>query len=163
MINLKHKKIVVVGPPGSGKTYLSTQLAERFDLPVIHLDSIYYDESGKSIGDESFMVILKEILTKDEGIIEGFYLNTLKERVAWADIIFFLDMNKDDVYQGLKDRKDIKSIDCHFNREGEIDSFPKWWDTYETRLRYIIYDALKDCPSEVVIFHSRKEIDQYLK
>ena len=163
MTNLLHKKIVIVGPPGSGKTYFSHKLSECFDLPLIHLDSIYYDESGKSIGDEAFIVALKDLLTKDEGIIEGFYLNTLPDRLSWADIIFFLDLNKEDVYQGLNDRKEFKSDDCYLNRDGEIDSFPQWWNTYETRLRQTVYNYLKDYTDKSIIFHSRKEIDEYIE
>ena len=160
---MKHKRIVIVGPPGSGKTYFSIKIADYYNLSVIHLDSFYYDKNGKSIGNKAFETILKELLSKDEGIIEGFYLNTLKERVAWSDIVFFLDLNKDDVLQGLNDRKEYKSNDCQFDRSDELNTFPEWWNNYETRLRQIVYDCLDGCDKKVIIFHSRKEMDQYLK
>ena len=160
---MENKKIIVVGPPGSGKTHISQIIAEYYNLPVIHLDSFYYDENGKSIGNRAFEIILKELLSKDEGIIEGFYLSTLKERIEWSDIVYFLDLNKEDVYQGLFDRKDIKSDDCHFDRSNEINTFPEWWNNYQTRLRQIVYDCLDGCNKKVIIFHSRKEMDQYIK
>ena len=142
---MENKKIIVVGPPGSGKTHFSLKLSEYYYLPVIHLDSFYYDKNGKSIGNNSFEIILKELLSKDKGIIEGFYLSTLKERINWSDIIYFLDLSKDDVYQGLIDRKDNKSSDCRFDRSNEIDTFPEWWNNYQTRLRQMVYDCLDGC------------------
>ena len=160
---MENKKIIVVGPPGSGKTHFSDIISKYYNLPVIHLDSFYYDENGKSIGNRAFEIILEELLSKDEGIIEGFYLSTLKERIEWSDIVYFLDLNKDDVYQGLFDRKDIKSSDCRFDRSNEIDTFPEWWNNYETRLRQMVYDCLDGCNKKVIIFHSRKEMDQYSK
>jgi hypothetical protein len=36
-------RITIIGCGGSGKTYLANQLAALLDLPVTHLDSVYYD------------------------------------------------------------------------------------------------------------------------
>ena len=36
------QKIIVIGCPGSGKSYFSKELAKKTKLPVIHLDMIYW-------------------------------------------------------------------------------------------------------------------------
>lgn len=38
------KRIVIVGCGGSGKSTLARQLATILDLPLTHLDAIYYDQ-----------------------------------------------------------------------------------------------------------------------
>ena len=36
------KRIMVVGCPGSGKSTVAIRIAQKLDLPVVHLDQIHY-------------------------------------------------------------------------------------------------------------------------
>jgi adenylate kinase family enzyme len=36
------KKILVLGAPGSGKTFCALELSKKLNIPVYHLDSYYY-------------------------------------------------------------------------------------------------------------------------
>ena len=36
------KRIMVVGCPGSGKSTMAIRIAQKLDLPVVHLDQIHY-------------------------------------------------------------------------------------------------------------------------
>ncbi|MEU4841841.1 hypothetical protein [Nocardia testacea] len=42
--------IAIVGCGGSGKTHLARQVAPLLDLPVTHLDAIYYDQDWNPPG-----------------------------------------------------------------------------------------------------------------
>lgn len=37
-----YKRIILVGSAGSGKSYLSTQIAKHIDYPLIHLDNEFW-------------------------------------------------------------------------------------------------------------------------
>ena len=37
------KKIIVIGPGGSGKSYFSKELSKILDIPVYHLDNIFIE------------------------------------------------------------------------------------------------------------------------
>ena len=37
-------RIAIMGYVGSGKTYLSQYLSKKYDIPVLHLDEIYFDK-----------------------------------------------------------------------------------------------------------------------
>ncbi|WP_406276890.1 hypothetical protein OH799_06940 [Nocardia sp. NBC_00881] len=47
-------RIAIVGCGGSGKTYLACQLAALLDLPLTHLDVIFYDHSWNSLPQKDF-------------------------------------------------------------------------------------------------------------
>ena len=48
------KKILVIGSPGSGKSYFSKQLSKILNIPVYHLDLIYWHENWVSMPKEEF-------------------------------------------------------------------------------------------------------------
>ncbi|MGC2310124.1 MAG: hypothetical protein WA432_00710 [Candidatus Babeliaceae bacterium] len=92
MIKPYHKRIVIVGNAGSGKTTLAFQLQKKFNLPLYHLDQYYWQSNWERVGLEKFNKIHEELCKKDAWIIEGLYVKVLQQRVAHADVVIFLDM-----------------------------------------------------------------------
>jgi adenylate kinase family enzyme len=85
------KKITITGNAGSGKSYLSLQLAQKFGLPVYHLDKYYWHPNWVKVDPADFKKSLIELCDKPEWIIEGAYIRYLEPRFEAADIIIFLD------------------------------------------------------------------------
>jgi adenylate kinase family enzyme len=52
-------RITVIGCGGSGKTYLANQLAELLNLPITHLDDIYYEGDWNPLPAEEFATLQK--------------------------------------------------------------------------------------------------------
>ncbi|GEM30260.1 hypothetical protein NN3_12670 [Nocardia neocaledoniensis NBRC 108232] len=46
--------IVIIGCGGSGKTHLANQLAAHHELPLTHLDAVYYDTDWNPLPNEEF-------------------------------------------------------------------------------------------------------------
>ena len=42
-------KITIIGPSGSGKSTLAKQLGDFYEVPVIHLDSLYFNPNWQEI------------------------------------------------------------------------------------------------------------------
>ncbi len=84
-------RIALIGCGGSGKTYLSKQLAEHFRAPVTHLDSVYYDDEWNTLDNERFAAIQEELVAAPSWVIEGNYAGTLPIRLRAADMVIFLD------------------------------------------------------------------------
>ena len=43
----KITKIHLIGGPGSGKTYVASHLASHFGLPVLDLDTVFWDQTAR--------------------------------------------------------------------------------------------------------------------
>lgn len=154
---MQENKIIVIGPPGSGKTYLSNILGKCFNLPVIHLDEIYY-QNDKPIKAKAFDLIIDELLKQDKWIIDGHYFFNLHKRIEKCDSIYFLDLSREEVYQSLINRND----DAWYKERG-IKDFDNWFNNYETNIRNEIYHLINNCNKKVTTFHSREEVNEYIK
>jgi adenylate kinase family enzyme len=87
-------KITILGVRASGKTTLANKLGELFNIPVTHLDKIFWREKG-GLADDVFVKEVQEVITNNNTwIIEGSMPNsrTLDLRIAKADIIILYDM-----------------------------------------------------------------------
>ena len=153
---MEDKRILVIGPPGSGKTYLSTILGQHFHLPVIHLDDIYY-QNETPIKADAFDKILDELLEQKEWIIDGHYFFNLNKRINKCDVIYFLDLPKEEVFSSLLNRNDKES----YKARG-IKDFDNWFNNYEQNIKIEIYSLLNNCHKKVIIFKSRIEVDKYI-
>jgi adenylate kinase family enzyme len=85
-------RIAIIGCGGSGKTYVARKLAARLNLPLTHLDSIYYDANWNPLLQDDFADRQKELTAGPRWLIEGNYASTLSIRLASADTVIFLDL-----------------------------------------------------------------------
>lgn len=86
------QRIVIVGCGGSGKSMLARQLATNLDLPLTHLDAIYYDQDWNPLTQPEFAARQEKLVTEPAWIIEGNYASTLPIRLTAADTVIFLDL-----------------------------------------------------------------------
>ena len=81
-------KIAVLGYAGSGKTYLSDYIAEKKNIPVLHLDDIKWDKEWKPIDDSVVLPQVAEFMAQNDWIIDGYYTYLMiDERLQNADKI----------------------------------------------------------------------------
>lgn len=85
-------KIAIIGCGGSGKTYLANRLAALLNLPLTHLDGVYYDADWNPLPHEEFAAIQRDLVSAPRWIIEGNYASILPNRLAAADTVIFLDL-----------------------------------------------------------------------
>ncbi len=82
------QRIVIVGRSGSGKSTLARALGERLDLPVTHLDALYWQPGWQPTPDRAaFDRRVLEIVAGERWIIDGGYSTTLPERLERADTV----------------------------------------------------------------------------
>lgn len=85
-------KIVVVGCGGSGKSVLARQIATSADLPVVHLDGIYYDAEWNPLPKEEFAAKQRDLVQEPAWVMDGNYASTLPIRLEVADAVVMLDL-----------------------------------------------------------------------
>lgn len=99
------ERIAIIGCGGSGKSHLARQLAERFELPITHLDAVYYDDDWTTLPKEKFTAIQEELVAQPRWIIEGNYASTLPLRLKAADTVIVLDLPARTCLRGILQRR----------------------------------------------------------
>ena len=88
------ERILIIGCGGSGKSTLARRLGEKLNLPVVHLDKLYWKpgcvESSKEEIDEKIHIELQ----KPQWIIDGNYNRTISERMKYCDTVIYLDFSR---------------------------------------------------------------------
>jgi len=85
------ERIIVIGCPGSGKTTLSKQLANKLGLPLTHLDVLHWRDGWQTIPKDEFDRLLTDELVKPNWIIDGNYNRTIPLRLQYCDTVIWLD------------------------------------------------------------------------
>lgn len=91
---LKHKRILIIGSSGAGKSTLSKELSKKWDLPLIHLDTLFWNTGWVPTPKPEFRKKIQVELEKDKWIIDGNFDSTLELRASYADLIIFLDFSR---------------------------------------------------------------------
>lgn len=86
------RRIMIIGGAASGKSTLARQLGECLHLPVTHLDAVFWQPGWVEPERDPFNAKVREIIAREDWVIEGNYSATWPERAARADLILFLDV-----------------------------------------------------------------------
>ena len=85
-------KVLVIGCPGSGKSTFSRALQQVTDLPLFHLDMLYWNPDGTAVPKKTvFQERLRAVMSGERWIIDGNYGSTMELRMASCDTVIFLD------------------------------------------------------------------------
>ncbi|SEE33841.1 AAA family ATPase [Pseudomonas anguilliseptica] len=86
------QRIVILGNAGSGKSTLARSLSKCLSLPVVHLDTLFWEPGWVEPDAAQFRERVREALTTDAWICEGNYARrTFDLRLPSADLIIWLD------------------------------------------------------------------------
>ena len=99
-----YKRVLIAGCSGAGKSFLARAMGERFDLPVVHLDRIWWLPGWAHITREEFDEKLAAELKKPSWIIDGDYARTFATRLKRADFCVYLDVDTQTCLQGARER-----------------------------------------------------------
>lgn len=86
------RRIIVMGPPGGGKSTLARALGLRRGLPVHHLDQIYWRAGWTAAPAAEFAADVARLAAGERWVIDGNYTATIGPRLARADAIVYLDV-----------------------------------------------------------------------
>lgn len=157
------KKVIIIGCPGSGKSTFARGLAERTGLPLFHLDMLYWNADKTTVPKEVFRARLKEILAKDEWIIDGNYASTMEWRMEACDTVFFLDMPVETCLEGVESRRGKPRPDMPWVETEADEEFIAFISSFIAESRPKIMELLDSVNGKTVVkFKNRAQIAEFL-
>lgn len=172
-----HKRILLIGCSGSGKSTFARFLGDKLNREVIHLDRHFWKPGWVMRDRDEFSELIDSFISKDEWIIDGNYGRTLPERVNRADLIFFFDYSPlFCTYRVLK-----RSFKTRFNLEERPDlteecdeklfskeflDFIKYtWNFKKVNIpnNYRIIEENNFNPEKLIIFRNHRQFNNFKK
>lgn len=158
-----YKRVAVIGCPGGGKSTLSRALRDATGLPLYHLDALYWRPDRTTLPREEFYPLMREIIARNEWIIDGNYQSTLEWRISACDLLIFLDYPAEVCLSGVRARRGQKRSDMPWVEEGEDAEFIAFIRAFETESRPRILELIGKYPDKAVVtFRTREEAEGYL-
>lgn len=157
-------RIAVLGYAGSGKTYLSDYIAEKKNIPVLHLDDVKWDKEWKPIDDSLVLPKVTEFMSKEDWIIDGYYKYLLMdERLDDADLIILLQLPRLTCFSRAIKRTKSRRKDGYKNDMN-------WWFVKFTlfgcrnKERRNYYAEIADkYNNKTIILKTKRQVDKFMK
>lgn len=157
------KQIIIIGCPGSGKTYFAKQLSEILQIELFHMDNIYWKKDKTHISREELVCTVDEIMSQSEWILDGNYISTIEQRIKGADTIFLFDYITKDCLEGVKSRIGVKRDDIPWIETKLDPDFEKWIVDFRKDTLPEIEKILERYKYKKIIrFACRKDKETYL-
>ncbi len=162
------KRILVIGGNGSGKTTFSKKLAEKLDIPLVHLDKLNWCGNWEVVPKDRFDRLLQNELDKESWILDGNYNRTIPHRIKFCDTVFYFDFSTVKCLYGVTKRV-IQNFgktrpDMGGNCPEKFDmAFYKNILTFNKKHRKAYYKLLSDADGiNVIVFKNRQQSEIYL-
>lgn len=163
------ERILIIGCGGAGKSTLARQMGEILNLPVVHLDKLFWHpgwvESTKEEIDEKIMAEM----AKPQWIMDGNYNRTLPQRVKYCDTIIYLDFSRMACLLGVFKRV-ITTYGTVRSDMGEgcperFDwDFLKWVWNFNKEKRESYYRLLNETEGvETIVLKNRRMVKRFLR
>lgn len=166
------KKVLIIGNCGSGKSTFAKKLAAKTNLPLVHLDKLYWRGNRETVTRAEFDTYLQKELEKHEWIIDGNYNRTIGHRLDYCDTVFYFDLPTITCLKGVilrtyKNRGKVRD-DMNENRPEKFDrmffGLCKNVLRFNRKYRKYYYRLLDLSPKiNKIIFKSREEADSFLE
>lgn len=162
------QRVLILGCSGSGKSTLSVQLAKKLNIPLIHLDSLYWHEGWVETPEDEWNTVVKKLTEGEKWIIDGNYSSSLKVRLQRADTVILFDyprylcvwgaVKRFLQYRG-KSRPDMaKGCGEKIDRE-----FLSWIWNFNKNQFPKVKVLLEGFDGEMIILKSRRDYNNFLK
>ncbi len=163
------KRIMIIGSAGSGKSSLARALGDITGLPVVHIDTLYWQPGWVMRPRDEISRLTIEAADQDEWIFEGNHSETMNYRASRADMLIFLDIST-----GRRLWRVVKRTLKHYGRsrpdmaKGCVERFDwdflKWVAGYRKNGRIRALAFLDKAVPHLVKHHLRspREVERFL-
>ena len=161
-------RIVIIGCGGAGKSTLARQLGQKLQLPVVHLDCLFWKPGWVERDREEFDALLARELAKDQWILDGNFSRTMAQRLARCDTVIYLDYSRLTCLLGVVKRvvtnygKVRPDMGAGCPERLDLDFF-KWVWQYNGKNRQRNYGFLNQADhAKTYAFKNRRQLKKFL-
>ena len=163
------ERIIIIGCGGAGKSTLARQLGDKLNIPVVHLDKLWWKPGWVEMDRDEFDELHRRELSKEKWIMDGNFNRTMPERIARCDTVIYLDFSRFACLRGV-----IKRVLTTYGTvrpdmgEGcpeQIDfEFLKWVWNYNRDKRERNYRLLNEAEhAETIVLKNRRAVKMFLE
>ncbi|GAA0430111.1 DNA topology modulation protein [Virgibacillus salarius] len=162
------QKVMIIGNGGSGKSTLAKQLGAMLEIPVYHMDALFWKPGWTPIDRDTLIRETKKIMGQDKWIIDGNYNATMEIRMQQADTIIFLHYRTIHCLYGIVKRRiqyrNRTRSDMGKGCPEKLDwEFFNWVRTFNKKKAPTIYHKLsKYQDKHILIFKRRKDLNHFV-
>jgi adenylate kinase family enzyme len=158
------KKAIIIGCPGSGKSTFGRELRRITELPLYHLDMMFWNKDRTTVPKEIFIERLQQAMSNSKWIIDGNYSSTMEMRIKECDTVFYLDYPTEVCIEGIESRKGQIRSDMPWIEKGNTDEdFIDFVNKYNSESRpHVIRLLEKYSEKDIIIFKTRTESEEFL-
>ena len=163
------ERILIIGCGGSGKSTLARQLGEKLNLPVVHLDKLFWKPGWVESSKEEIDAKIMEEISKPQWIMDGNFNRTMPVRIKYCDAVIYLDFSRFACLRGVakrilttygKVRPDMGE-GCPERIDWE---FLKWVWNFNKNKREKYYRLLNETEGiEKIVLKNRRAVKKFLK
>lgn len=162
------ERIMIIGCGGSGKSTLARQMGAKLDIPVVHLDKLFWTPGWVSLPQEAFDKLHREAIAGEKWIIDGNFNRTIPERLERCDTVIYLDFSRAACLLGVAKRI-LTTYGTVRQDMGEgcperIDlDFLKWVWNFNKNKREKNYRLLNEAEGkETIVLKNRRAVRKFL-
>ena len=158
------KKIIIIGCPGGGKSTLARELNKLTEIPLYHLDMMYWNADRTIVEKPIFLERLAKAMSGESWIIDGNYSSTMEMRIAACDTVILLDYPTDVCLSGIRERRGKVRADMPWVELEEDAEFMEFARTFrEKEIPKILARIEKRrADKAVIVLKSREEAQKLL-
>ena len=165
------KKIMVIGvSSGVGKSTFADRLGQALNIPVVHLDSLFWKPGWVEATVDEFKESQRKVVQQEKWVIDGNYSNSYEIREPLADTVIYLELPlRVCLFRVLKrywKHRGTTRPDLGEGCTEKLDSeFLKFIVTTYKRRKRQMAERLKRYEQEgkkVIALKSRREIEEFL-
>jgi adenylate kinase family enzyme len=87
-------RIAIIGSGGAGKSTFARTLAKKLNIPVVHLDAMFWHPGWVEMPQDEWRSRQEELVRESSWIIDGTHAPTLDVRLRAANTVVILDLNR---------------------------------------------------------------------
>jgi len=163
------ERIIIIGGNGCGKTTFSKEISSKLNLPLIHLDTLYWRDNWQNASNDEFDELLLRELIKPRWIMDGNFGRTIPLRLKYCDTVIYMDFPRIKCIYGVIERviknygKSRSDMGGYCPEKFDFKFLKSVWNfNKNNRKRY--YAMLNNTDNiKIVIFKNHKKIREFIK